>query len=104
MITRRVPMQRPPMKRSGTGLKRSRLKPVSAKKAEWKRQYLAEKLRRMALTRRCERCRTLPPRDGHHPKGQHGENIMEFYLLCRPCHDWIHTHPNEAREDGWLVA
>lgn len=24
--------------------------------------------------------------------------------LCRPCHDWIHTHPREARRLGLLAS
>jgi len=23
--------------------------------------------------------------------------------LCRDCHEWKHSHPNEARETGWYV-
>ncbi len=24
--------------------------------------------------------------------------------LCRECHDWIHAHPRQATEDGWLIS
>ena len=25
-----------------------------------------------------------------------------FMSICRRCHNWIHAHPNRAREEGWL--
>ena len=27
------------------------------------------------------------------------DNLM---AVCRPCHDWITTHPKEATERGWM--
>jgi hypothetical protein len=45
--------------------------------------------------------------DIHHTYA--GANRDAFYLVqstwkavCRNCHDWIHGHPAEAREMGWL--
>ena len=45
--------------------------------------------------------------DVHHTYA--GSNRDAFYLVqstwkatCRNCHDWIHTHPSEARTLGWL--
>ena len=42
----------------------------------------------------------------HHRKlrsqgGSHqAVNLLD---LCGPCHDWIHAHPDEAVERGWLL-
>ena len=24
-------------------------------------------------------------------------------VLCNPCHAWVHAHPRQAAEDGWLL-
>jgi len=24
-------------------------------------------------------------------------------VLCNPCHDWIHAHPRQATQEGWLT-
>ena len=88
-------------------LRRSRLKPVSAKKAALKKEYLAEKTARMNRQREqrggtfCERCDKLRWVDGHHPYGQAGKWILIFFLICRKCHDWIHANGKAAREEGW---
>jgi hypothetical protein len=85
------------------------LRPTSAKKAAWRRQYAKELARRKAEQEAtaghtfCQRCRKPATVDGHHPAGQAGVLIMLFFLLCRLCHDWAHfTSPKQAREEGWL--
>lgn len=52
-------------------------------------------------------CCNGPSTDVHHKNA--GSNRSEYYLVvetwlavCRPCHDYIHTHPKEARELGLL--
>lgn len=43
----------------------------------------------------------------HHvlPRSRGGKDNGSTPLLdvCFPCHEWIHGHPSEARERGWLV-
>ena len=61
---------------------------------------------------RCERCLQLPIDHLHHrrPKGMGGSDIewvespANLVALCRSCHDWVHTHPREARAAGWLIS
>jgi hypothetical protein len=42
----------------------------------------------------------------HHRKGRDGELLTnpEYLLpLCEPCHTYIHAHPAESYERGWMV-
>jgi 5-methylcytosine-specific restriction endonuclease McrA len=42
----------------------------------------------------------------HHriARSQGGRNYCEGLItLCAACHTWVHSHPYEAREDGWLL-
>lgn len=29
--------------------------------------------------------------------------VSNLVSLCRTCHDWVHAHPQEAYEGGFLV-
>lgn len=40
--------------------------------------------------------------DPHHVNGQVGANILDYEYACRPCHAWIHTHAERARQLGLL--
>ena len=45
-------------------------------------------------------------RDIHHTAGRYGGNYLNestWLAVCRKAHDWIHSHPKEARAKGWLV-
>ena len=59
----------------------------------------------------CQRC-LRPATDAHHRKvkgmGGTGDEETKYGLanlvsLCRPCHNYIHAHPAESYELGWLV-
>jgi len=46
---------------------------------------------------------TLVATDVHHTEGRIGENYLnmsKWKALCRNCHTWIETHPEEAKELG----
>lgn len=84
-------------------------KPV--KKRSAKRQRAAKeytKLRKAYLTRlACEA--KLPVCTGrmveiHHSQGRgiNLNNVNSWVGVCRPCHDWIHAHPSDARKLGLL--
>jgi 5-methylcytosine-specific restriction enzyme A len=72
------------------------------------------KARGLALARdggRCRRC-LRPASDVHHRKvkGMGGTSdegracgLPNLISVCRPCHSWIHLHPTESYEQGWLV-
>lgn len=41
--------------------------------------------------------------DVHHTEGRVGENYLnmsKWKALCRNCHSWVETHPEEAKELG----
>ena len=43
--------------------------------------------------------------DVHHVAGRIGSLLLDetqWIAVCRACHDFIHTHPKDARERGWL--
>ena len=61
---------------------------------------------------RCERCGGLPVDALHHraPRGMGGTSRewvnqpANGVALCRACHEWVHAHPYEARQSGWLLS
>jgi 5-methylcytosine-specific restriction endonuclease McrA len=77
-----------------------------------KRQKLYDDLRKplvielLSLYPNCQRCKTNPSQDVHEIKTRaRGGSITDknnLAVLCRPCHNWVTTHPKEAREQGWL--
>lgn len=93
-----------------TALKRkTRLKPMSAKKKAMQPAYRAAvKAAKEAQIAEygctyCEKC-SLSSREvePHHPQGRIGKNLLIFRLVDRSCHEQIHSHPAAARLDGWL--
>ena len=36
------------------------------------------------------------------PKGG-GNDLFNLLWVCVTCHDWIHNHPEESYEVGWMV-
>lgn len=40
----------------------------------------------------------------HHRKISGREHLVENLVhICRACHEWIHGHPAQSYEQGWLV-
>lgn len=56
----------------------------------------------------CERCGLRSPDDVHEIKSRaRGGSITDpanLVAVCRLCHNWITTHPREAKEQGWLKS
>ncbi len=94
------------MKRGGfTPLRRTRLKPVSPRKAADRRLYTLRSARFKAERPICEVCHKAKTRDVHHKHGRLGGNLLNeatWLAVCRGCHDWIHSNPSTARERGLL--
>lgn len=87
-------------------MKRTRLRPMSAKRAAQAKEYSA--LRKAFLTARpkCERCQKKKSKDVHHVHGRLAGAYLDtttWKALCRACHDWVHHHPADARRTGWLA-
>lgn len=95
--------RRTPLRRSG------RLPARSSKRAAYYRT-----VRRPLVARLlegdppCSRCLTAPAVDVHEilsrARGGSLDDPANLAVLCRPCHDWITTHPAEATLEGWLRA
>ena len=100
MIKRRKPLQhKTPLRR------KTRLRSISPKKAAAYRLYgfRAKRFKKEhPVCEICERRRTV---DVHHCRGRHSPDLLDeltWLAVCRPCHNWIHNHANEARAKGWL--
>jgi 5-methylcytosine-specific restriction endonuclease McrA len=55
---------------------------------------------------RCARCGSSRELHVHHRviRSQGGRDYAENLItLCAECHRWVHGHPYEARESGWLL-
>lgn len=98
MIQRTTPLQR-------TSLSNRRTRIAAQSDAKKAAAYAYSKKRKTFLRLRpiCQRCEKKPSRDVHHVKGRYGSAYLDehtWLAVCRACHDWIHQHPREAREQG----
>lgn len=80
--------------------------PRSVKMQKTMDEYTKKRLAFLALHPLCQarlQSCTQKATDVHHKAGR-GEyhNVMSTWLaVCRSCHDWIETHPTEAKELGY---
>ena len=85
--------------------RRTPLRRVSVKQAAKLKAY--SDLRAAYLTEfpTCDICHTFRSRDVHHVhgRGRYLCSVETWLPVCRPCHEWIHTHAREARELGYLT-
>ena len=54
----------------------------------------------------CQRCNKREFQDCHHKAQKQG--VLYWYkpylsLVCRSCHDAIHSNPSQARAENWIV-
>jgi len=93
-----------PPDRSGSTLKKTRLSHTSKKQKARMGEYraLLEEFWKKPENQKCRRCGARGPLDPHHTHGRSGDNLFKIIPVCRPCHDWIHQNPNQARQDGYL--
>lgn len=86
-------------------MKRSRLRPISPKRAKQVRLYARLRAAHLKVHHRCQVCRAMASRDIHHIAGRNGDRlnrIEDWLAVCRECHDYIHKNPTVARYRGWL--
>jgi len=104
--------RRTPLRRSGFGLRRTRLRPCSLRQRlrlavyyKLREEFLARPENQwcpVALALRGIKLRTT---DIHHKRGRIGPLLLDWnhwLAVSRWGHEWIHQHPAEARARGWL--
>jgi len=81
------------------------MRKVSLKRQQQNKQYKIIRDKFMQENPKCERC-GAPATENHHKNGRNGLRLLDvnyFMAVCRNCHRWIHEHPKESREKGWLI-
>jgi hypothetical protein len=86
--------------------KRKPIRRHSKKRAKEERSYSALRKEFLEANPECEAklkmCRGEAT-DVHHMVGRVGENLLDtdtWLAVCRPCHLWIESHPEQAKELG----
>lgn len=54
----------------------------------------------------CEKCRQARATHKHHKKGrgrQDSDHLENLAHLCTFCHNYVHSHPQESYEQGWMI-
>jgi len=86
-------------------VKRTRLRPVSKKRAKQLRVY--SKIRKVFLdSKMCDACKVRPATEVHHRRGRIGSALLDesyFMAICRGCHSAIHNNPSWAHAKDYLV-
>lgn len=86
-------------------LRKTKIKAVSTKRQRENQSYSV--LRNMYLRQhpKCERC-GADATEIHHRSGRTRERLNDstmFMSTCRQCHRYIHEHPQESYEKGWMI-
>ena len=92
-------------------MRRKPLRPVRPKKLKESREYREKAAAWLANHPLCQ-CGVAcvvnwaKPTQVHHIRGRGKYLLDERYWLavCFECHEWIHAHPREAKERGWLMS
>ena len=94
-------------------MRRKPLRPVRPKKLKESREYREKAVRFLRVHSYCQ-CEVTcgspemcgAARHVHHIRGRGKYLLDERYWLavCFECHEWIHAHPREAKERGWLMS
>ena len=110
-MERRKELKRTGIKRSITQMERGPMKPRVKPMPRKAAPTVAAKIRAKVRQRSRGVCEAVTPVctgtavHQHHKAGR-GANLDNASLIidvCRSCHDFIHAHPTEAYERGWLV-
>lgn len=102
------------MKRSGPIARKSPLRKQSSRRQKEARLYTKKRKAFLEDHPYCEVShliwggipRWVSSTDIHHKAGRIGKNFLDdstWMAVSREAHDWIHSHPKEARAKGWLI-
>ena len=68
--------------------------PTAARERVWERQ-----------NRQCARCGGRGYQIHHRQRRREGGHADGNLVgLCRTCHEWVHSHPDSAKERGYIVG
>ena len=88
-------------------MKRTPLRRVSAKRRKLLNEYSKLRADHLNRTPVCQVCFANEATDIHHKlslgRGGKLNDTTIFLAVCRVCHDWIHRHPKEAEQQGYLL-
>lgn len=76
------------------------------KKKESKKEYKDVRRDYLSEHQKCEVCLTSEATSVHHAAGRLNDLLTDttyFFAVCEECHAYIHAHPNESYERGWMV-
>jgi hypothetical protein len=83
------------------------ISPISDKMRKTMDEYGKKRIAFLAMFNLCQAniigCCSGEATDVHHKQGR-GDNhntISTWLAVCRPCHTWIETHPQEAKDLGF---
>lgn len=80
---------------------------VSKKTKERHKTYNELRLDYLALHPICEvgvKGCTKKSTEIHHKRGRIGENLYrDFCAICRNCHNYVESHPEESYQKGWML-
>lgn len=106
---KKAPLQRKRIKRSQKSMARSKLKPVSVKRAKLNREYAKLRKAFLAEYRVCQVafpdfCTRAATQVHHrHGRGKNLNNVSTWSATCAECHAAVHRHGKKARALGFLV-
>ena len=101
------PNARAQSRRDAKPPKRTRIRPISKRRAERLRIYAIVKACHLRLHPTCQKCGYKKGLSIHHVRGRVGALLYDaryFKTLCRLCHTWAHQFPKQAQEMGYLAA
>lgn len=84
-------------------------KPIPRQSARRKveaRQYAKLRVAFLGERPKCEICGKRASQDVHHTRGRYNGQylaVTSWMAVCRYCHDYLHQHPKQAREMGWII-
>ena len=83
------------------------LRRVSTKRRKLLEIYRKDRSTFLGEHKCCQVCFANEATDIHHKlslgRGGKLNDTTIFLAVCRVCHDWIHRHPKEAEQQGYLL-
>jgi hypothetical protein len=100
-----VEFPKKPLKRTPIQQKPYTIPKVSDSQKKRNAQYILLRDEYLKTHSICECCNQNKSSEIHHKGGRIGQNLfINFLAVCRPCHQWIELHPEEAKDQGYSIT